>query len=84
MFVGSVGWFVNLECNELCTSHVTIFDCNSETVVWDSKDHDNYNVAQEVNYSDFADYEVLSFDLYLDTKHQICLELNIEMDEGGK
>lgn len=81
MFVGSVYWLVNLECNDLCNCHVTIFDCNSETVVWDSKDHDDYNVAQEVSYSDFADYEVLSFDLYLDKNNKICLELNIEIDD---
>lgn len=80
MFVGSVEWFVNLECNDLCDCHVTIFDCNSGTVVWDSQNYDDYNIAQKASYSGFEDYEVVSFDLYLDKENKICLEINIEID----
>lgn len=80
MFVGSVYWLVGLECNNLSECRVKIFNCNSGKIVWDSNDHDNYNVAQEVQYSDYGDYEVLSFDLYLDENKVICLEINIEVD----
>lgn len=80
MFVGSVYWFTGLECNELYGCRVKIFDCNSGTIIWDSNDHHNLSIAQEVQYSDFSDYEVLSFDLYLDAEKRICLELNIEVE----
>lgn len=80
MFVGSVYWFVSLECNDLCECHVTIYDCISGNVVWDSEDHDNFYVAQEVKYSEYADYEVCSFEIYLDRGDKIHLELNIEID----
>lgn len=82
MFVGSVYWLLNM-CTELADIRVTIFDCTSEDVVWDSKNYDGLDITQEVTFQGFGEYEVCSYDLFTDKNNKICLEINIEMECDG-
>ena len=61
----------------------TLFDCNTEEVV--SINTDESENAIEFNrddllYSDYADYEIGSMDMWID-KGRIHIEFNIEIDE---
>ena len=61
----------------------TLFDCNSEDLV--SVDTDEAGVVTELSrsdlwYSDYADYEIGSTDMWID-KGRIHIEFNIEIDE---
>ena len=79
MFVGSVGWFVELT-SDLDHCCVRLFDCNSEEIVWNSDEHNECDTIRELSYSEFADYEVLGYDLYLHDG-RIYFEINIEVEE---
>ena len=61
----------------------TLFDCNKEDVV--SMDTDEAENATEFNrddllYSEYADYEIGSTDMWID-KGRIHVEFNIEIEE---
>lgn len=67
--------------NDLSNIRVRIFDCNSEEIVFDSINlEDPYDPVMEIYLSDFAEYEVGSYDLYLH-EHIITLEMNIDYEE---
>lgn len=78
MFVGSVYWFLSM-ANDLFDCRVTIFDCTSEVVVWDSGDYCD-NIPSEVDYADLGDYEICSYDIWTENG-KVHIEINIEMDE---
>lgn len=66
--------------NDLSNVRVRLFDCNTESIVFDSINcEDPYDHVNEIYMTEFADEEVLSWDLYL---HDgvINLELNIEYE----
>ena len=79
MYVGSVYWFLSM-ATDLCDCRVTIWDCESEKVVWDSKNSDEWNVAQEVDDAGFGDYEIDSYDIWIEDG-KTCLEINISIEE---
>lgn len=65
-------------CNDASNVRIRIFDCNSEDIVFDSDKLDEYDDAvSEIIFSDFADYEVGSYDLYL---HNGIINLEINID----
>ena len=67
-------------CNDASEIRLRIFDCNSEDIVFDSDKLDEYDDAvSEIIFSDFADYKVGSYDLYLHNGI-INLEINIEYE----
>ena len=66
--------------NDLSNVRVRIFDCNSETIVFDSINcEDPYDPVMEIYMSPYEEYEVGSYDLYL---HDgvIHLEFNIDYE----
>lgn len=66
--------------NDLSNVRVRIFDFNSESIVFDSINcEDPYDPVSEIYMSDYAEFEVGSWDLYL---HDgvINLELNIDYE----
>ena len=73
--------------NDLSGVTVTVWDCDCEGVVFDSRnaedDPDGMDVAYALYFSDkgIGDYEVDSYDLYKDRDGSLCLELNISMGE---
>lgn len=91
MYVGSIYWFLSM-ASDLNGSHrVTIFDCESEEVVWDSddcwvfddNDDNNYqecDILFELGNSKFGDYEIEGYDLYVEDG-RIHLEFNISIEE---
>ena len=67
-------------CNQLYDTRIRIFDCNSEEIIFDSDKLDpNEDILTEIYLSDKANYEVGSYDLYLDNG-VINLEMNIEYE----
>lgn len=67
-------------CNDASSIRLRIFDCNRENIVFDSDNLDKYDDAvSEIIFSDFADYEVGSYDLYLHNG-VINLEMNIDYE----
>ena len=81
MYVGSVYWFLSM-ATDLYGCRVTIFDCESEDVVWDSNNYDGYNIAEEVDYAGFGDYDLDSYDIWVeDGKAHIEINISIEEDE---
>lgn len=70
--------FLNL-ATDLSGVIVTIFDCDSESVVFDSTKCGGCLPIDGA--SDFHDYEVESYDLFKNNDGNVCLELNISM--GG-
>lgn len=65
---------------DLYNIRVRVFDCNSEEIIFDSKNlSDNEDTIMEVYMSDFEHYEVGSYDLYLHNG-EINLELNIDYE----
>lgn len=83
MFVGSVYWFLNL-ATDLSCCRVAIYDFRTETVVWSSKNYDGFDIAQEVDYHGFGNYDVESFDVYTDIDGSLCIEINIETEEDDE
>lgn len=61
----------------------TLFDCNTEDVVFMATD-DAENTCEfnrnDLLYSEYADYEIGSTDVWID-KGRIHIEFNIEIDE---
>ena len=70
--------FLNL-ATDLFGVVVTIFDLDSESVVFDSKKI--WHGFDLCDAGAFHDYEVESYDIFKDNDGNICLELNISM--GG-
>ena len=61
----------------------TIFDCNTEDVVFITTDENEIETEfnrDDLLYSKYADYEVGSTDVWID-KGRIHIEFNIEIDE---
>lgn len=79
MYVGSVYWFLSM-ASDLSNCRVTIWDCESETVVFDSKDNDSWDIAREVDNAGFGDYEIDSYDIWTESG-KTCLEINISIEE---
>ena len=66
--------------NDLSGIRIRIFDCNSESIVFDSDGLNQFDdTVMEIYTSPYAYYEVGSYDLYL---HDgvINLELNIDYE----
>lgn len=80
MFVGSVYWFLSM-ATDLSGCRVTIFDCESEDVVWDSENCDHYDLSIEVDDAGYGDYEIESYDIWVDTYGKAHLEINISIEE---
>jgi hypothetical protein len=80
MFVGSVYWFLSM-ATDLSGCRVTIYDFQSENVVWDSEKCDGYDIAVEVDDAGYGDYEIESYDLWVDTYGKAHLEINISIEE---
>lgn len=78
MYVGSVYWFLST-ASDLFDCRVTIWDCTSEKVVWDSGDCCD-NIPLEADDAGFGDYEICSYDIWA-KDGKVCIEINIEMDE---
>lgn len=57
---------------------VRVWDCKSERVVFDGKDsnHPLFDMDDELQH-----YEVESYDLFIDRNGDLCLELNIDLEE---
>lgn len=70
--------FLNL-ATDLSGVIVTIFDCDSESVVFDSAKGSGCFDIDDAGA--FHDYEVDSYDLFKNNDGNVCLELNISM--GG-
>lgn len=67
-------------CNDTSNVRIRIFDYNSEEIIFDSDKLDEYDDAvSEIIFSDMADYEVGSYDLYLHNG-VINLEINIDYE----
>ena len=67
-------------CNDAYGLRLSIFDFNTENIIFDSDKLDEYDDAvSEIIYSDIGDYEVGSYDLYL---HDgvINFEINIHYE----
>lgn len=79
MYVGSVYWFLSM-ATDLSGCMVTIFDCESEAVVFDSNNCDGYDIAVEVDDAGFGDYEIESYDLW-HSDDGVHLEINISIEE---
>ena len=65
--------------NDLGNVIVTIFDCDSQEVVFNGMKSED--VVSDIQYNGFDDYEVESFDLFTNRDGRICLELNISMGD---
>lgn len=60
-----------------------VFDCNSQNLVFITDDEDEKRTdfeADELLWSDYANYEVGSMDMWMDGG-KIYIEFNIEIDE---
>lgn len=67
-------------CNDASSVRLRIFDYNTESIIFDSDNLDKYDDAvSEIIFSDFAEYEVGSYDLYLHNG-VINLEMNIDYE----
>ena len=67
-------------CNDASDIRIRIYDFISESVVFDSANLDKYDDAvSEIIFSDMADYEMSSYDLYLHNG-VINLEINIDYE----
>ena len=67
-------------CNDASNIRIRIFDYNTEDIIFDSDKLDDYDDAvSEVIFSDMADYEVGSYDLYLHNG-VINFEINIDYE----
>ena len=69
--------FLN-SANDLSCVTVSIFDCDSQETVYTSKGSED--VLADVQYNGYDDYEVESFDLFIDREGHLCVELNISME----
>lgn len=78
--VGSVYWFLSM-ATDLSGCRVQIFDLNKGVVVWDSMNHPDDDIVMEIDFSGFGDYEIESYDIYMDRSGMPCLDLNIDVEE---
>ena len=63
---------------------LSIFDCSSEEVVWNSTkdmDADDIDAVTALQCSDFASYEVQGVDLFKNSDGLIQMEINIDMGD---
>lgn len=61
----------------------TLFDCNSSEVIFVATEEAENALElsrDELLYSDYADYEIASIDMWID-KGRIHIEFNIEIEE---
>lgn len=79
MYVGSVYWFLSM-ATDLSGCRVTIFDCESEEVVFDSDNCDSYDIAVEVDFAGFGEYDIQSYDIWTENG-KTHLEINISIEE---
>ena len=80
MYVGSVYWFLSM-ATDLSGCRVTIWDCESETVVFDSEECDDcYDIALEVDDAGFGGYDIESYDIWVGDE-KVHLEINISIEE---
>ncbi len=80
MYVGSVYWLLS-NATDLSGCRVTIFDCESEEVVFDSENYDVYDIANEVDYQGFGEYDLGSYDIWVGGDGKAHLEINISIEE---
>ena len=67
-------------CNDAFDIRIRIFDCESEKIIFDSDElYDDDDAVSEIIFSDMAENEVCSYDLYLHNRI-INLEINIDYD----
>lgn len=67
-------------CNDASNVRLRIFDCNSEDIIFDSDKIDEFDdPVSEIIFSDMADYEVGSYDIYLHNG-VINFEINIDYE----
>ena len=67
-------------CNDASNIHIIIYDCESEKNIFDSAELPDYeDPVSEIMFSNMADYEVGSYDLYLGDG-EINMEINIDYD----
>ena len=65
-------------CNDASEIRIRVFDCNSESIIFDSDKLDEYDDAvSEIIFTDIGDHEVGSYDLYL---HNGIINLEINID----
>lgn len=70
--------FINLNNDCWCTVF-TVFDCNTEECV--NIDGKTLFEATELQYSEYANYEICSMDMWIDDEKRIHIEFNIEVEE---
>lgn len=69
-------------CNDASNIHIIIYDCESEKNIFDFAELPDYeDPVSEIIFSNIADYEVESYDLYLGDG-EINLEINISCESG--
>ena len=66
---------------DLCGCIVTIFDCDSEKVVFNADEKESYNPVWDIQEADLDGYDVASADLFIDNNGKLHLELNISMGD---
>lgn len=62
----------------------TLFDCNSEDVVFMATDEAENTCEfgrDDLLYLDYADYEICSMDMWVEKDGRIHIEFNIEIEE---
>lgn len=70
--------------NDLSNCVIKIWDCNTETVIFNSNEYESvYDALAEINYGDddLGNYNINSYDIYLNYDNRICIEINIDFDE---
>lgn len=69
--------------SDLSAVVISIFDCASEEVVWNSVELDDAGIdaVTALQCSDFASYEVQGADLFKNRDGLIQLEINIDMGD---
>ena len=71
--------FLNL-ATDLSGCRIKVYDFTSEKVIFDSDNHPDDDPVMEIYLSPIGDYEVESYDIYLENG-RVCFEINIELDE---
>lgn len=73
--------FLN-SANDLSNVVVTIFDCDSQEVIYNGEESED--VVSDIQYNGFDDYDIESFDIFKDRDGRLCLELNISMGDDDE
>lgn len=66
---------------DLCGCIVTIFDCDSENVVFNKDEEEIVNPVWDIQEADLDGYDVESADIFIDHNGKLHLELNISMGD---